>query len=418
MLTGAPELLGGLDPASLFAPVADEKKIGLAVSGGPDSLALMALYAAWRDTGTAPQAIVYTLNHGLRAEAAGEAELVRRQASGRGFEVRVLKWSGEKPDTGISAAARTARYRLIGAAMAEDGAKVLLTAHHRDDQAETVLMRLAHGSGARGLGGMRAFSEVEGVRVFRPLLGVAKDRLVAIVAAHKIEAAEDPTNSDLDYERARWRAMRPDLERMGLTAERLARFALRMQRLDALAADAARAAWQSNVRVDDFGVVHMAARLFGGVADEAAVRVLWRVLGQAGGGQQGDLSAVETLYEKLAEGVTGSLTLMGAVIVPGADEVLIYRETGRKGLPEGRVEPGGNMVWDGRFGIEASCAATIVPASAMTRRSFSELTGGVPEVPIAALRAAPLVQDEAERVLALGTRVFDPRVSVRHVALT
>src|SRR5690606_3666746 len=147
---GTGRVLNGLDPTQLFAPVANEKTIGLAISGGADSLALMLLHAAWADPGK-PTAIVYTLDHGLRPEARGEAEMVVREAERLGLQARLISWTGEKPSTGRQEAARAARYRLIGEAMGEDGARVLLTAHHRRDQAETVLMRLAHGSGVSGL---------------------------------------------------------------------------------------------------------------------------------------------------------------------------------------------------------------------------------------------------------------------------
>lgn len=419
MLTRAAGHLAGFDPAMLFAPVAQEEKIGLAVSGGPDSLALLMLYTHWRDTAGAPPAIVYTVDHRLRPEAAAEAELVRRLAIERGFEVRMLQWNGAKPETGIQAAARVARYRLMGAAMEEDGAGILLTAHHLDDQAETVLMRLAHGSGARGLGAMRAFSEVEGVKIFRPLLGVRKEQLRAIVNAHGLRAAEDPGNADQGYERARWRAMRPVLDEAGLTPERLAQFAGRMQRLDGLAARIAEDIWRAHVRVDDFGIVHIGNNVFTDVREEAGLRVLRRALRHAGGGQRGELSAIEALHERLMRGQADApVTLMGAVVAPRPKEVLIYREAGRQGLPKARAEAEHAVVWDGRFTIEAADDVAIASASSLTRRHFSELTGSVPEVPVAALRTAPLVTDMAGRILALGARVFDPCVRVGHVALT
>jgi tRNA(Ile)-lysidine synthase len=419
VLTGIDDRLAGLDPSALFKPVADQDKIGLAISGGSDSLALLVLYAAWREAGAVPDAVVYTVDHALRPEAAGEAEFVRRLAVERGLDVRVLKWAGPKPKSGIQAAARVARYQLIGAAMAEDGVAILLTAHHLDDQAETVLMRLAHGSGAKGLGAMRPMAEVEGIRIFRPLLGVTKDQLRAIVIAHGLEAAHDPSNADLNYERTRWRAIRPGLEEAGLTPERLAQFAERMQRLDRLATQIAEDIWRADVRVDDFGVVHIGASVFGSVPEEAGMRVLWLALRRAGGGQKGDLAAVEALHGRLSCGSANApVTLMGAVVVPGPEHVLVYREAGRNGLPRSRTEAGSVTLWDSRFTIKTPVPANIAPAKAMTRQVFAELMGSAPEVPVAALRAAPVVTDDLGRVLALGARVFADGVAVEQVALT
>src|SRR5690606_33062367 len=129
-----------------------------------------------------PRLIVYSLDHGLRPEAAAEVEMVLREAGRLGLAARGLAWTGDKPAAGLQEAARQARYRLIGEAMAGDGATLLLTAHHRADQAETVLMRLAHGSGIEGLKGMTTLSLVEGVPVFRPLLDVEPATLAALVA--------------------------------------------------------------------------------------------------------------------------------------------------------------------------------------------------------------------------------------------
>ena len=144
-----------IDPAILFAPLGGAKSLGLAVSGGADSLALMLLAARWRDADPdAPTLYVYSVDHGLRPEAAAEVAFVLAEAARLGLPARALRWDGPKPATGLSEAARSARYRLIGEAMQRDGASILVTAHHLDDQAETVLMRLAHGSGLAGLRGM------------------------------------------------------------------------------------------------------------------------------------------------------------------------------------------------------------------------------------------------------------------------
>lgn len=418
MLTRAERQLAGLEPGKLFEPVTQEEKIGLAVSGGPDSLALLVLYAHWRDKTAVPPAIVYTVDHQLRPEAAAETRLVERVAGEFGFPVRVLHWREDKPATGIPAAARAARYRLIDAAMREDGTSILMTAHHLDDQAETVLMRLAHGSGARGLAGMRPFSKVEGVRIFRPLLGVKKADLRAIVNARGLTSVDDPTNSDLTYERARWRALCPTLDRAGLTAERLAQFAARMDRLDALASRVADDVWRTAVRLDAFGVVHIPRGVIANPLEEVRVRVLSRALRHVGRYDRIGLSEVEALCKRLSLDGAGTETLAGAVVSPREDTVLIYREAGRAGLPVSQVEAGGTIVWDGRFTINAARPVTVAPASGLTREIYKDLLGKAPEIPIAALRTAPIVTDGEGRVLALGTHSFDSSVTVDHIVLT
>ena len=189
--------LDELDIETLFAPATHAAAIGLAVSGGPDSLALMLLAARWAAAGRArPRLIVYSVDHGLRVEAGEEVAMVLAEAARLGLQARGLRWDGVKPETGMQAAARKARYRLLAAAMAEDGAELLLTAHHLGDQAETVLMRLAHGSGIAGLRGRDRLATVEGCRVFRPLHAVDQEYLGEILAEAWHKPARDPINVD------------------------------------------------------------------------------------------------------------------------------------------------------------------------------------------------------------------------------
>src|SRR5882672_2050594 len=187
----------------LFADWKAAPAIVLAVSGGPDSIALMWLAARWRSTlARGPRLIAVTVDHGLRAEAAAEAREVKRLARTLDLPHRTMRWTGEKPKTGLPAAARTARYRLLAQAARACGATHILTAHTRDDQAETLLMRLLRGSGIGGLAAMARESERDGVLLARPFLHVAKSQLVATLKKAKIGFADDPTNRDTNFARA------------------------------------------------------------------------------------------------------------------------------------------------------------------------------------------------------------------------
>ncbi len=137
---------------TLFAGWRDLPALVLAVSGGPDSVALMWLAARWRKGfARGPQLIAVTIDHGLRKEAAREAREVKRLARSLEIEHRTLRWTGDKPSRGVPAAARDARYRLLAQAARAARATHVATAHTRDDQAETLLMRLFRGSGIAGL---------------------------------------------------------------------------------------------------------------------------------------------------------------------------------------------------------------------------------------------------------------------------
>lgn len=321
----------GLDPVRLFAPVAGQGAIGIAVSGGADSLALMLLVAAWRQAAPdAPPAIVYSVDHGLRPEAAGEVEMVCRTAERFGLAARGLRWAGDKPASGLQAAARSARYRLIAGAMAVDGAAVCLTAHHQRDQAETVLMRLAHGSGVEGLSGMAKFSVVEGCPLFRPLLGVSPLHLRALVEDNGLVPAEDPSNQDHAYERVRWRMMLPQLEYLGLGEERLSTFARRMGELDALVDQEVERHWPALVTRSAAGIAIRRDGL-AALAGPVAVRLLGRALALVGGGQKPHaLGQVERLHAQIATTPALKRTSLHACLIESdGSSVTIVPEPGR-----------------------------------------------------------------------------------------
>src|SRR5712671_1261567 len=215
----------------LFADWRGVPAIVLAVSGGPDSIALMWLAARWRRAlARGPRLIAVTVDHGLRPGAAAEARYVKRLARSLDLPHRTLRWTGPKPKTGLPAAARTARYRLLAQAARASGATHILTAHTRDDQAETLLMRLLRGSGIGGLAAMARESERDGVLLARPFLHVSKSQLVATLKKAKIGFADDPTNRDTSFTRPRLRAIMPVLAAEGGDARNLARLASRLAR--------------------------------------------------------------------------------------------------------------------------------------------------------------------------------------------
>ena len=180
-------------------------RLGLAVSGGPDSIAMLLLAAQT----CADRVAVATVDHRLRAGSLDEAEAVAALCRSRGIPHTILTGSigltGSR--RGIQANARTYRYALLADWAREHGVSALLTAHHADDQAETVLMRLSRGAGASGLAGIRPRRLEKGVPVLRPLLGFRKSELVALVDAAGIVAADDPSNRDDRFDRTRVRRL-------------------------------------------------------------------------------------------------------------------------------------------------------------------------------------------------------------------
>nr|WP_241557887.1 tRNA lysidine(34) synthetase TilS [Falsirhodobacter deserti] len=189
--------------------------LGLAVSGGGDSVALLVLAV---EAGIACRAV--TVDHGLRAEAAQEARDVAQLCARLGVPHSTLHWQWDGQGN-LSDAARRARRRLIAAWAVENGIDIVALGHTRDDVAETFLMRLARGAGLDGLAAMSGDWVERGIRWTRPLLSVGREELRDLLRARQIPWADDPTNEDPAYDRVRARAALPDLP-LGLTAGRLA----------------------------------------------------------------------------------------------------------------------------------------------------------------------------------------------------
>ncbi len=253
----------------------------LAVSGGPDSTALMHAAAVLRsDTPLA----VATIDHRLRLEAAAEADAVGRAAASLGLPHAILPWVGEKPHTGLQDAARAARYRLLAAHAASLGAELILTAHTRDDQAETVLMRLAAGSALAGLAGMRPERRLgPGLSLGRPFLGLDKAILVHWCEARGIPFVRDPSNTDPRYSRARLRAAAEILAAEGLTNARLARLAERAARDEAALIQAAEDALTAMAVLGDDGAVRLDGLALCALPDAVALRCVDLTIRRAGG---------------------------------------------------------------------------------------------------------------------------------------
>src|SRR5882762_7173586 len=204
-MSAAPLTVGDLSTAlAAIGGFEAQPLIAVAVSGGPDSLALTILADRWaRERGG--QLAALTIDHRLRPESAEEARILGGWLTSRGIAHHVLVWTDPKPTTGIQEAARAVRYRLLAGWCRAQGCLHLLTAHHREDQAETYLIRKRAGSGIDGLAGMSALRELAGVRLVRPLLAVPKARLTALLETERQPFLSDPSNRNPVFERARLR---------------------------------------------------------------------------------------------------------------------------------------------------------------------------------------------------------------------
>ena len=351
----------------LFQAIAGETHVALAVSGGSDSMALLRLVHEFlvplRVTGrVVPGFSVLTVDHGLRKESAAEAAQVSAWCAALGLPHLTLRWPGDKPATGIQAKARKARYDLMSDWCQAHGATVLMTAHTLDDQAETVLMRLARTSSIDSLAGIHRWSQWNGVRLFRPLLDLKRRDMRVFLQGMSQAWIDDPSNEDERYERVRIRRALPVLEGLGITPEGLAGLADR-------ALEASQALWGAT---DDWVRLHVIEHESGfctvpvqAFADQTPLlqaRILGWLTSRYGGGKMPEPAELELLAAWFALGRNGRRTLGGAIIARRTREMLIGREPGRIDPAPVIVPASGKLMWDKRFEISAAPGSPIVPA--------------------------------------------------------
>ncbi|WP_251134101.1 tRNA lysidine(34) synthetase TilS [Rhodomicrobium sp. Az07] len=353
-----PTVISDSEILKAFALVEASPALVLAVSGGPDSMALMHLARRWATLANrqADTITVATVDHGLRPESVEEATFVRTHARALGFEHVTLVWSGEKPATGLQAAARRARYALLTAQARVNGAS-LVTAHTRDDQAETLVMRLARGSGVDGLAAIAPVSMRDGVRLARPLLDFSKTRLTACLRARSVPFVRDPSNENTAFERVRLRIAMRALANAGVSKAALALSAARLGRSRAALDEAAERFLDGFFRVSPLAHGEIDREAFDALPDDIALRVLARVLPLIGGrADPPRMMRLERLLEGLRTGQSEA-TLGGSLLIAAAGRLSFYREPGRTKPAPVSLEPRAAVLWDRRFLVSVPNAA-------------------------------------------------------------
>jgi len=340
--------ISAAEAATLFDDLHSAPALVIAVSGGPDSTALLVLAARWRAAlKQGPALLAVTVDHALRPESAREARAVKRLAGKLGIRHRTLRWTGSKPATALQEEGRHVRYQLLAAAARGAGAPCVLTAHTLDDQAETVLLRMARGSGLSGLGAMArqtllpipglhttgATDKKAAVVLVRPLLDLPKARLIATLAAMGISFVDDPTNRDPRFTRPRLRELMPTLAAEGLDARRLALLARRLRRAEATieAAVEAATAVVTDTPLDRSsgkgGPFSMDAEKLSELPAEVALRVLGRAIALAGDEGPLQLGKLEALHAALQVAMVDKIrlrrTLAGALVTHSGGRVSV-----------------------------------------------------------------------------------------------
>jgi tRNA(Ile)-lysidine synthase len=391
-----------------LGPFEPAPHIAVAVSGGADSLALCLLAEAWA-RGRGGRVTAFTVDHGLVPGSADVCRGVTDSLAARGIETRILSNDRPAPETGLEAHARAVRYALLRSACHAAGILHLLVAHTRDDQAETLLLRLGAGSGDDGLAAMSPVTEWPEVRVLRPLLNVARADVRAVCAAEGLTPWDDPMNADPRFRRVRVRAALQTLAHAGLSADRLAEAARDFARARAaLEAEAAKLAARA-VALHPQGYAVADAGLLDAAEPEVRARLLARLVGAVGGRVFAPSpSRAEALIARLAAGKRRA-SLAGCVVEAAGATLTVFREC--RGKAAWRTIPAGaTVLWDGRFPVTAPQTGDIRVIRADGRADVRAARDA--KVPVRAARALPWAEDRSGREAAGAVGPFRPRLSL------
>lgn len=329
------------------------EKIAVAVSGGSDSLALCLLANDWCCQNNILM-IALTVDHGLRPEAAIEANKVTAWLSGRDIPHRILKWNGPYPTSGIQSKARKARYDLMLTECASEQIDALLLGHQLEDQLETLLLRLSKGSGLSGLAAMSLISYRNKMKLVRPLLAMPRLRLRTYLKECKQDWFDDPSNENPIYTRTKLGSVLKAVSDLpGSDLQTVALASARLQRADDALDQITSDFLSDQAVISEFGFVTIEKQFFEVMPLEIAIRFLDRIFTFVRGiGEKPSLSALEKLIGDLKEkdGVKAR-TLSGCQFAQFHAGWIICREAGRTGLPTLVMDSNKPICWDDRFVI-------------------------------------------------------------------
>lgn len=339
-MTGVDDGAGGFDLGPFAAKWLDQggKRLGIAVSGGSDSMALLIGL-----TEHLPAASLYaaTVNHGLRAEAASEAQYVHQICAGLGVSHVPLGVEGLSKGGNLQARARQARYKALTNWALAQGLDAVALGHTQNDVAENFLLRLARGSGVKGLAAMQAEHTAHGITWLRPMLGLSRDDLQAELRRRGVEWIEDPSNDDTSFDRVKMRKAEPMLAELGLSQARLAQTAQSMAQAQGALAYLNAMALRDCVSFD-FRTAHIDHAALKQFPKDTADRVLAGVVQWVGG------TDYPPRYESLQRAILApaAATLNGThVLHPTPQTLCVTREY--NSVAKHMV--GGTDLWDGAW---------------------------------------------------------------------
>ena len=341
----------------IFAALRNERRFALAVSGGSDSMAMLHLAKS-----LSRNFCVLTVDHGLRAESAAEAQQVGAWCQMLGIEHHILPWQGEKPKTGFQAKARTARYDLMTDWCRAHDVGWLLTAHTLDDQAETVVMRQARTDTDESLAGIWQTRDWNGIEIHRPLLGTRRADLRQHLLSVGQPWIDDPSNCNEKFERVR---VRNSLVHSDDRILELAQVASDAGQASRILSASARDWLVHNLDVFPEGYGLVCRKSFLDCDPHMQRRLIQNMIMMFGSGSPVDPEACILISKWICVGARSRRTLGGAFVASQKHRILFGREAGRISDAEIFLPASGEILWDGRFQIIAEPGARVVPVASV-----------------------------------------------------
>ncbi|MCP5381279.1 MAG: tRNA lysidine(34) synthetase TilS [Kordiimonadaceae bacterium] len=343
--------------------------IAVAVSGGADSMALTLLLNEYCQSHNI-SLVALTVDHGLRQKSNQEAEQVGKWLRERGIEHHILTWVGHKPDANIQDEARNARYALMGQWCVDNEIEHLFLAHHMNDQAETFLIRLFRGSGIDGLSAMDKIasfplSNAIGLypKIYRPLLDISKDRLVAYLKAYGQQWIEDPSNQNEKYTRIQIRELLRSSDIEGFDIERLSSTAEKMRRVRSLLESLTENAESEFVCYHKYGYAVLNSEFHQKLHEEISLRLLSDILKNVSGNTYPPrYNKLEFLFQNLKSDDFSGQTLSGVILFKNSEKDIIFCREYEDIDKRMNIKQSKRCLWDNRFVIDTkSISGEIVP---------------------------------------------------------
>lgn len=343
------EVLNSFSDAMSDIPPGD---IGVAVSGGSDSTALLSLSSEWARL-KGRKVISATVDHGLRIASAFECQEVKKTSIQMEVDHTTIKWSG-KPRGNLQNAARNARHRLLKRWANKNNLSIVLLGHTLDDNAETVMLRLIRGSGVDGLSGISKRKTINGFKVFRPLLFLRRAHLQEYLRYRGLPWIEDPSNSDSRFDRVRIRKLLSDVNTFGLTSQKLTLVAEHMCRAKEALNSCVMEFAKSDISQTSWGDFEISLCRFLECSEEVQFRVLSSILRWNSGKKYNPrFGSLRKIHSEIKDSKLGARrSLMGSLIRIKADKIIVSREF--SAIPKPKIIKKQVFVWDNRWKIRVN----------------------------------------------------------------